>query len=90
MADTLSGLAQQIGALIRTRPVPPAAALDLAERLEVFADAEPRLSADTRTNLLTQLARAVAPTTPRDPDVALAALRYVVDLERRDTAEAGA
>jgi hypothetical protein len=77
MSDSLSVIARATGDLIHGPAAArtPGAALALAERLEAFAAAEPRLSADTRTNLLTQLARTVDPAAPRDADAALALLR---------------
>src|SRR4051794_14858818 len=62
--EPLSGIARAIGQAIHRRPVDPDELRGLAVRLEAFAEAEPRLEPDSRTNLLTQLARAVDPTTP--------------------------
>lgn len=74
MTDTLSDLAREIGTLIHDQSHTATDALHLAERLETFAADHPGLSPDTRVNLLTQLARTVDRTCPRDPDTALALL----------------
>ena len=74
MTELLSVITQGVWVAIH-RPEPdPAELRDLATRVEAFAAGEPRLSPDTRTNLLTALARRVDPATPRDNTAALRAL----------------
>lgn len=79
MTGGLGGIARATGDLMRDartnwRPEVPAEAAAIARELEAFAAANPRLSVDTRINLLTQLARTVDPACPRDADLALAVL----------------
>lgn len=82
MTDTLTKLTSAVldverGALAG-QPVTPHWHSQLAERVEAFASAHPELDPDTRTRLLTRLARTIDPGCPADSVQALAVIELAV------------